>query len=305
MGASRGTVQSPSMGRAQSFFSNAGSVFSNLSTDEVETNTWSDYGKTPLVWQVNQAEEQMCEPECLQLLHEYRVHLEVLFVTYAAKRCVSDLPGGDPQDVFSRQVTPDEMIPAQFKVMLKELRFFPDFVQSFSLDRHFFLNQQRHQTSMINFSVFVETLCRISFCWLSTYGNIAQQAMSPKYKMLWMLAMIEARIPLELQQMANQVRRSSSGASDGSVEVDDLDVLDVDVPPRSSSTWWNESPKGFSSLWHRNDKNFVLSECANEDIILRPMMWEQPQDMKKTGTSRSLLSEDMERFLNDEGAPPF
>lgn len=36
-----------------------------------------DDGKLPLIWQMNLAEQQMCEPECLQLLHEYGKLLEV------------------------------------------------------------------------------------------------------------------------------------------------------------------------------------------------------------------------------------
>ncbi len=42
-------------------------ILSRLQDDD----TMTDDGKLPLVWQINLAEQQLCEPECLQLIHEY------------------------------------------------------------------------------------------------------------------------------------------------------------------------------------------------------------------------------------------
>eukprot|EP00931_Biecheleriopsis_adriatica_P090441 TRINITY_DN64420_c0_g1_i1.p1 TRINITY_DN64420_c0_g1~~TRINITY_DN64420_c0_g1_i1.p1 ORF type:complete len:813 (+),score=163.31 TRINITY_DN64420_c0_g1_i1:32-2470(+) len=311
--AARNTVTSPSGmslqrgdTRAMSFFSSAGSVFSANSGEDFD-NSWNDYGKTPLVWQVNQAEEQMCDPECLQLLHEYRAHLEVLFMYYTARPAEHIYDPESPRKArafdeqqvdlaWVQQGVPEEMTPLHFKSMLKELRFFPDFVQSFSLERHMFLNEQRHATSYLNFNIFVESLCRISFCYLATYGNIAQQAMPPKYKMLWMLAMMEARLPLHLQKLATQVSKTSDNSS-GESSFDG--IVFEDHPPRTSSSWWNESPKGIESLWHRYDKTFVISDCPNQDIILAPMIWESCTEYRRTTTQQSLMSEDVDRMLSD------
>ena len=44
--------------------------------EDSDDETMTDDGKLPLVWQLNLAEQQICEPECLQLLHEYSRLLE-------------------------------------------------------------------------------------------------------------------------------------------------------------------------------------------------------------------------------------
>lgn len=42
-----------------------------LSRLQDSDDTMTDDGKLPLVWQINLAEQQLCEPERLQLIHEY------------------------------------------------------------------------------------------------------------------------------------------------------------------------------------------------------------------------------------------
>ena len=47
----------------------------------------------------------------------------------------------------------------------------------------------------LTFNAFVECLCRLCFCHLNIYGTSLQQLAPSKQKMLWMLAMMEARLP--------------------------------------------------------------------------------------------------------------
>eukprot|EP00440_Ansanella_granifera_P043166 gb/GFBE01046796.1/.p1 GENE.gb/GFBE01046796.1/~~gb/GFBE01046796.1/.p1 ORF type:complete len:775 (+),score=165.29 gb/GFBE01046796.1/:1-2325(+) len=274
--------------RALSFFSSAGSMF--IADDAASETGFNDEGKSPLSWQMNLAEEQMCEPECLQLLHEYRKHLEVLYSYYASMmpthlgigdRSPSSRGGIGSIDEFSRQVTPDEMNPDSFKRMLKDLKFFPEFVQTFSLDRHISTTQTRHNAENLSFNAFVETLCRIAFCYLIAYGNIAQQASLAKHKMLWMLCLLEARLPRSLRKLAKQ-----------DMDAEGLDAEDEHLNPI-------ETPRGPDSLWNRR-KEFVLSDCDNREIVLWPVMSDDPGTAKKK-KSRFMSGvdpEELERIMS-------
>lgn len=182
----------------------------------------TDDGKLPLVWQLNLAEQQICEPECLQLLHEYSKLLEILFHHYADE---------------------DKMSQDMFTALLKELRFFPDFCQRYSLKKHLNATEARYGEAELGFAPFVETLCRICFCFLNIYGNTSQQLAASKYKMLWVLALLEARLP----------RKFRVNASDHGDESEPLDRV---------------QPQGADSLWHQRDADFDISVCDNKDIIL-------------------------------------
>lgn len=207
-----------SSSRALSVFSTGGSTCGEDSDDE----TMTDDGKLPLVWQINLAEQQICEPECLQLLHEYSRLLEILFHHYADG---------------------DKMSQDMFTVLLKELRFFPDFCQRYSLKKHLNATEARYSEAELGFAPFVETLCRICFCFLNIYGNTAQQLAASKYKMLWVLALLEARLP----------RKFRKNATDHGEESEPLDHI---------------QPQGADSLWHQRNADFDISVCDNKDIIL-------------------------------------
>lgn len=207
-----------SSSRALSVFSTGGSTCGEDSDDE----TMTDDGKLPLVWQLNLAEQQICEPECLQLLHEYSKLLEILFHHYADE---------------------DKMSQDMFTALLKELRFFPDFCQRYSLKKHLNATEARYGEAELGFAPFVETLCRICFCFLNIYGNTSQQLAASKYKMLWVLALLEARLP----------RKFRVNASDHGDESEPLDRV---------------QPQGADSLWHQRDADFDISVCDNKDIIL-------------------------------------
>lgn len=62
----------------------------------------------------------------------------------------------------------------------EELRFYPDFVQQYSVTKHLNASMARHGDEWLSFSGFVECLCRVTFCFLNTYGNNAQQT-SPSH----------------------------------------------------------------------------------------------------------------------------
>eukprot|EP00434_Breviolum_minutum_P020640 symbB.v1.2.018198.t1/scaffold1442.1/size120416/8 len=220
-----------SSSRALSFFSAGGSTVGEDSDD-----TMTDDGKLPLVWQINLAEQQLCEPECLQLIHEYIGLLKILFKHYAEDGKIS-------QDLFI--------------TLLKELRFFPDFVQHYSLKKHLNATEARYGEEELGFPAFVETLCRICFCFLNIYGNSAQQSAASKYKMLWVLALLEARLPRKFR------RRSGD-------EGDDQEVGD------------HLQPQGPDSLWHQRDVDFDISVCESKDIIL----W---QTMDKTANALPII----------------
>ena len=158
---------------------------------------------------------------------------------------------------------------------VQDLHFLPDFVQIFALERHMeacetrygqdrlsnlprgsrhlalfarslqvsgrrCLNvlprSARYQESL-NFNAFVECLCRICFCHLNIYGNNLQQLAPSKQKMLWVLAMLEARLPTELGG------RSEDGLEPG------------------------DSPRGLDSLWYRRDETFNISTCPAEEVL--------------------------------------
>ncbi|CAE7728767.1 TIC32, partial [Symbiodinium pilosum] len=92
----------------------------------------------------------------------------------------------------------------------------------------------------LTFNAFVECLCRLCFCHLNIYGTSLQQLAPSKQKMLWMLAMMEARLPPEL----------------GGRFSDDGDLIDA-----------SDSPRGPDSLWLRRDASFNISTCPQEDIV--------------------------------------
>jgi len=80
---SRNDAPRSTTSRAMSFMSGSGSIFA--ADETVEEEKGPDDDKVPLPWQKILAEEEMCEPECLQLLHEYIYLLKALFKYYRAK----------------------------------------------------------------------------------------------------------------------------------------------------------------------------------------------------------------------------
>ena len=54
------------------------------------------------------------------------------------------------------------------KICFEEMRFFPDFVQQYSLKKHCNATEARYGIEEgLCFAAFVETMCRICFCSLS------------------------------------------------------------------------------------------------------------------------------------------
>lgn len=182
------------LSRSMSFFSEGGSsVFGDDNQSEAgDTGPFANM--IPLTYQVQLAEEQMCEPECIEMLHHYQKPLSRLFHHYAEECSGTDQRSpGDSSHKLSN---------ASFRNMLQELHLFPVFVQSFSLSRHINISQVRRSIYdddvALEYGVFVEVLCRIAFVYLNTYGNSFQQSASSKCKMLWLFAVISANLPHEL-----------------------------------------------------------------------------------------------------------
>ncbi|CAJ1400263.1 unnamed protein product [Effrenium voratum] len=241
---SRGVSRSAS--RALSFFSGGGS---NMGEDDEDLT--NDDGKLPMVWQINLAEQQICEPECLQLLHEYKGLLEVLFHSYAEE---------PPEELCAQE---PHLSAEKFTYMLKELRFYPDFVQQYSVTKHLNASMARHGDEWLSFSGFVECLCRVTFCFLNTYGNNAQQTSPSKFKMLWTLALLENRLP-------RWIRKGRTPRGD-----DDPSGSD------SETEGFTGPPQGANSLWQRRDANFSISACKNEEIVLWPTMVVSGEGLRK------------------------
>lgn len=217
---------SRSASRALSFFSAAGST---IGDDQSEAGDPPD-SKLPQTWQLNLAEQQMCEPECLQLLHEYKALLQALFQHYV-------------QEDFNDPDNEPLMGPVLFQKLLKDLQFLPDFVQTFALEKHMLECETRYGQESLNFNAFVECLCRLCFCHLNIYGSSMQQLAPSKQKMLWVMAMLEARLPPEL-----------GGRPEG-----------------------DQSPRGPDCLWHRRNETFDISACPQEAIIFFKTMGGVPK----------------------------
>jgi len=274
-------ARAPSM-RANSFMSGSGSVF-GLDEHLHEGQGGPDDDKTPLPWQRHLAEEEMCEPECLQLLHEYIYSLKSLFNHYSSRdvmaRQVSEgsdgLAGGLSRTLSAEtdtdntmQVSPrtkKHISPEGLKTMLIELRFYPDFVQNFALQRHVFFTQARHNCDDLCFNAFVECLCRITFVYLNAYGNSQQKVAPTKHKTLWLLSQLEARLPQELKKL---------GGSDG-------------------------SERGLDSLWMKNIF-FDVSAAELDELVLAQTMADNPVEIKRNGSAsgRDSLAISAERAMS-------
>lgn len=187
-------------------------------------------------WQSDLAEEQMCEPEVLQLLHEFEPALRQIFQHYGLRDAegasadagsaeadaaeagaatsedvdVSADDVHDNQEELGRafgyatdggqgQVERNEAVsfqpcipPEAFETMLREFRFFPMIVQTHSARQHIRISLKRHRMRELSFAAFVECICRISFVYLSLYGNSVQQGAPSKRKCLWLFTLLRA-----------------------------------------------------------------------------------------------------------------
>ena len=155
----------------------------------------------------------------------------------------------------------------RFQRFLRDLNFLPDFVQIFALARHVEACEARYGQESLSFNGFVEILCRLCFCHLNIYGNNLQQLAPSKHKMLWVLAMLEARLPPELGGRTDEAEGSDPFA--------------------------DPSPRGPDSLWHRRNESFDVSSCPQEDLVFFKTMGATKSDGKLGGFQR-LLSYDVE-----------
>lgn len=177
-----------------------------------------------LGWQGYLAEEQMCEPEVLQLLHEFERPLRQLFSRYASSSADDEASdSGSEDDTAVTKVAQSarrRMQPESFLQMLRDFGFFPDIVQQHSAQMHILAAGSSDTTAhhdckpviedgvssagLISYRSFVHCLCRISFVYLSVYGNSIQRVSSSKRKCLWMLTFLRARSPGALDDSSSQ-----------------------------------------------------------------------------------------------------
>lgn len=196
-----------------------------------------------LGWQSHLAEEQMCEPEVLLMLHEHEVPLRALFEYYATRkeredteqsperkhynRYISQMfveedvadSASDPEDLdadtdeargdmgvhtpsfsalpqnsqFTQAKPETVMDPKDFRFMARELGLFPGVVQLHSVKQHLTMSLKRRHASHLTYEAFVECLLRITFVYLSIYGNNVQQASFSKAKCMWLMTLLRVR----------------------------------------------------------------------------------------------------------------
>ncbi|CAE8653131.1 unnamed protein product, partial [Polarella glacialis] len=228
----------------------AGANGGSSEADDGPEDPEGDASHAPLLWHVICAEEQMCEPESLQIIEDFRDHFEQLFLHYTRKG------GGGRDTVTDTAADSPFMSPGSFKRMLQELHFFPELVQTYSLQKHLAISQARAGSEQLNFETFVEILCRIAFVHLCIYGNSAQQASTAKSKCVWLLAMIMARLPPELLRAFSMRTASTPGTWTTEASGDpDRAAMDASLSTHAESIW-------------QTDTDLDISDCPVEELIL-------------------------------------
>jgi hypothetical protein len=183
-----------------------------------------------LGWQTDLAEEQMCEPEVLLLLHEHEDAFYAIFEHYATERkrpegrgkissqvrrestaffledptCCSEIEQEEPVEhdtdttqkaslPLNRQRRDVMMDPGSFRFMVHDLGLFPGVVQLHSVQQHLDISLSRRESIKLSYQAFVECLLRIAFVYLSIYGNNVQQAAFSKAKCVWLITLLRVR----------------------------------------------------------------------------------------------------------------
>lgn len=80
-----------------------------------------------------------------------------------------------------------------FLVMVHEFGFYPKVVQVHSVRQHLDISLKRRNATKLSYEAFIECLLRISFVYLSIYGNNVQQTAGSKAKCIWLLTFLRAR----------------------------------------------------------------------------------------------------------------
>jgi len=284
-----------------------------------------------LGWHSDRAEEEMCEPEVLVLLHEYEAPLRSIFKLYAKRwhkmspkrshkpnavlvpRDLSRfgtkdadiaedpaLPAGFvlPDESITQDVIPlsgsedvseddeDEfptmdameglqliaqeddcegmcpykagdvqMLPSSFLAMIRDFGFFPNIVQHHSLRQHLEITLNRRKAVKLNYEAFIECLLRISFVYLSIYGNNVQQACSAKGKCVWLLTFLQSRYKLlGLSRRMSAVNRGEH--VDGSGHDWVKKPVNVDTMPLNDLVLWEAMDA------HVAPRRKVVMECT-------------------------------------------
>jgi hypothetical protein len=248
-----------------------------------------------LGWQSHLAEEQMCEPEVLLMLHEYEVPLRAIFEHYARReereqqaatpkpkkkyrRYISQMfveqdPDDDsatqredvdedtdeaerhmqvstpsfstlPQDsqfVQADSMVPDTVMdPKDFRFMAYDLGLFPGVVQLHSVKQHVAMSLTRRNASQLSYEAFVECLVRITFVYLSIYGNNIQQA-----KCMWLLTLLRVR--------CNELKLPNG--------------LSAEEPPEGSGVGSEGSVRFCGAAWE-NTTSVTLDTILLQDMVL-------------------------------------
>jgi len=97
--------------------------------------------------------------------------------------------GAQPQKTETKTARMDA---AGFRAMLRDFGFFPSICQTHSANQHIQLSLSRRGSEFFSYACFIECLCRLSFVYLSTYGNSVQQNAAAKRKCLWLITWLHA-----------------------------------------------------------------------------------------------------------------
>jgi len=122
-----------------------------------------------------------------------------------------------------------------FLVMIHEFGFYPKIVQVHSVRQHLEMSLNRRKAKKLTYEAFIECLLRISFVYLSMYGNNVQQAAGSKAKCIWLLTLLRSRY--------KHLGLSKRGSAMGRGEVDlsgewVRKTVNVDTMPLKSLVLW-------------------------------------------------------------------
>lgn len=223
-----------------------------------------------LGWQADRAEEEMCEPEVILLLHEYEAPLREIFMLYAksrgeptmsscfqtqdevkysSNRSVTSSPSLTADCSISRQISGAstdglsecdsedddgvnaKMHPDAFLHFIREFGFFPKVVQHHSVQQHLEISLTRRNAKRLTYGAFIECLLRISFVFLSIYGNSIQQAACAKAKCIWLLTFLRSRCATLSHTQQSGTPMNGDEWLKRAVDIDTLQLRDMVLWP--------------------------------------------------------------------------
>lgn len=172
-------------------------------------------------WAVILTEQQLCEPEVVNLVQEFAHPVREIFRRYAIlaaepppseKTSDTDKDEKEKEPVRARQTmvyrrkelsdaekvlrevytTVKEQVVTwnEYKQFLIDFGFFPEISSWQSAQAQFESTEFRHSTTELPLQGFVEATWRIAFTYLTTYGNVVQKNASCRAKCVWVITFL-------------------------------------------------------------------------------------------------------------------